>query len=206
MRRAGAACVVPGAGCVVLVIALLAVNLLAGGAVSRHDAEVLKQKVAQINAYAEKPTKQGRRTTVTENEVNAYLAYDAKDQIPAGVVEPSLSILGGGRVSARAIVDLDGVRKSRNATSFWDPVAYLTGRLPVTATGVLKAQSGQAQLILETAAIAGVPIPKLLLQEIVSYYSRTPGKPSGLGLDDPFPLPSRIREIQVERGQAVIVQ
>jgi hypothetical protein len=51
-----------------------------------------------------------------------------------------------------------------------------------------------------------VPVPKLLLQEIVSYYSRTRDKPAGIGLDDPFALPARIREIQVERGQAIIVQ
>jgi hypothetical protein len=40
----------------------------------------------------------------------------------------------------------------------------------------------------------------------VSYYSRTPEKPAGIGLDDPFALPARIREIHVERGQAIIVQ
>jgi hypothetical protein len=51
-----------------------------------------------------------------------------------------------------------------------------------------------------------VPVPKILLQEIIGYYSRTPEKPAGISLDDPFPLPARIREIQVERGQAIIVQ
>ena len=51
-----------------------------------------------------------------------------------------------------------------------------------------------------------MPIPKLLLQEIVSIYSRTAEKPAGIGLDDPFQLPARIREIKVERGQAIIVQ
>ena len=54
--------------------------------------------------------------------------------------------------------------------------------------------------------MGGVPIPKLFLQEIVSYYSRSAEKPAGISLDDPFPLPARIREIQVERGQAIIVQ
>ena len=54
--------------------------------------------------------------------------------------------------------------------------------------------------------IAGVPIPKLLLQEIVSHYSRSAERPSGINLDDPVALPARIREIHVERGQAVIVQ
>jgi hypothetical protein len=46
----------------------------------------------------------------------------------------------------------------------------------------------------------------MILQEIVSYYSRTAENPSGISLDDPFALPARIREIQVERGQAIIVQ
>jgi hypothetical protein len=83
---------------------------------------------------------------------------------------------------------------------------YLRGRLAVRATGVLRATDGVAQLQLESADIAGVPIPKLLLQEIVSYYSRSAEHPSGFNLDDPVALPARIREIHVERGQAVIIQ
>ena len=173
---------------------------------TKRDADVLRQKVATINAHAASATKETRRTTVTENEVNAYLVYDAGEQLPSGVVEPSVTILGTGRVSGRAVVDLDAVRKAKNATSLFDPMSYLTGRLPVTATGVLKTSKGVGQFLLESAAVAGVPVPKLVLQEIVSYYSRTPDKPSGIGLDDPFALPARIREIQVERGQAIIVQ
>jgi len=184
----------------------LAVCVHADVRATKRDSELLKQKVAVINAHAERPTKQGRRTMVTEREVNSYLTYDAQDQLPAGVVEPSVTILGAGRVSGRAVVDLDAVRKAKAATSFWDPMSYLTGRLPVTALGTLKTNNGTGQFVLETAAIAGVPIPKLVLQEIVSYYSRTPAKPAGIGLDDPFALPSRIREIQVERGQAIIIQ
>jgi hypothetical protein len=173
---------------------------------SKRDAATFGQKVALINAHADKPTKQGLKTTVSEAEVNSYLVYDSKDQLPAGVVEPSVAILGAGRLSGRAVVDLDAVRKSKNATSIWDPMSYLTGRLPVTAIGTLKTSNGTGQFFLESAAVAGVPIPKLVLQEIVGYYSRTPSKPSGIGLDDPFALPSRIREIQVERGQAIIIQ
>jgi len=188
------------------VAAALGVCVRADTRPNRRDSETLKQKVAVINAHAERPTRQGRRTTVTESEVNAYLAYDAGTQIPAGVVEPAVTILGAGRLSGRAVVDLDAVRKSKNATSFWDPMSYLTGRLPVTATGTLKTSNGTAQFVLETAAIGGVPIPKLLLQEIVSYYSRTSSNPAGIGLDDRFALPARIREIQVERGQAIIIQ
>jgi hypothetical protein len=173
---------------------------------SRRDAALLKQKVATINAHAERQLKTGRRTMVTENEVNSYLAYDAQAQLPTGVVEPTVTILGPGRLSGRAVVDLDAVRKAKNPTSLLDPMNYLMGRLPVTATGVLKTSNGVGQFALESASVGGVPIPKLILQEIVSYYSRTAENPAGVSLDDPFALPARIREIQVERGQAIIVQ
>src|SRR5439155_19139739 len=37
-----------------------------------------------------------------------------------------------------------------------------------------------------SASVGGVPVPKLLLQEIVSYYSRTAQNPAGINLDDPL--------------------
>jgi hypothetical protein len=194
-----------------LAVALACVGLSASlGAQARatkRDAELLKQKVAAIQQRAgQEPSKVLHRTTVTESEVNSYLVYEAKEQIPVGVVSPSVSILGVGRLSARAVVDLDAVRKSKNPTSLLDPMNYLTGRLPVTATGVLTTTNGVGRFALESASVSSIPIPKIFLQEIVSYYSRTADKPAGVSLDDPFALPARIREIQVQRGQAIIVQ
>ena len=173
---------------------------------SKRDAALLKQKVATINDRAARPSKVARRITITENEVNSYLAYEARDQIPVGVVDPSITVLGPGRLSARAVVDLDAVRKQKAPTSLLDPMNYLMGRLAVTAVGTLRTANGVGRIELESSSVGSIPIPKILLQEIVSYYSRSAEKPGGIGLDDPFPLPSRIREIQVERGQAIIVQ
>src|SRR3954452_22721291 len=173
---------------------------------SRRDAELLKQKVAAITAHADKPTKAGRRTIVTESEVNSYLVYEAREQIPVGVVQPTITAVGPGRLSGRAIVDLDAVRKQKAPTSLLDPMNYLMGRLAVTAVGKLKTANGVGHFELESSSVGSVPIPKILLQEIISYYSRSPQKPGGIGLDDPFELPAKIREIQVDRGQAIIVQ
>ena len=173
---------------------------------TKRDAASLKQKVATITAQGEKPSKVARRTIVTENEVNSYLVYEAGPQIPVGVVEPSITVVSPGRLSGRAIVDLDAVRKQKAPTSLLDPMNYLMGRLAVTAVGTLKTADGVGRFELESSSVGSIPIPMILLQEIVSYYSRSPEKPSGIGLDDPFALPARIREIQVERGQAIIVQ
>jgi hypothetical protein len=194
-----------------LTASLLALSLLAAAPradirTSKKDAALLREKVATITAHGEKTVKQPRKTILTENEVNSYLVYDAKEQLPAGVVDPWLSAVGPGRVSGRAVVDLDAVRKARNATSLLDPMNYLFGRLPVSAVGTLKTSNGVGRFALESASVGSVPIPKMLLQEIISHYSRTKENPSGLSLDEPFQLPARIREIQVERGQAIIVQ
>jgi hypothetical protein len=189
-----------------LAFGVLAAILHADVRTSKKDAELLKQKLATITTNGEKAAAQPRKTILTESEVNSYLVFDAKEQLPAGVVEPWVTALGPGRVSGRAVVDLDAVRKSKNPTSLLDPMNYLFGRLPVTAIGTLKTSNGVGRFELESASAGSIPIPKMLLQEIVSHYSRTRENPAGLSLDDPFALPARIREIQVDRGQAIIVQ
>ena len=173
---------------------------------TKRDAASLKQKIAGITAHGETASRVARRTIVTENEVNSYLVYEAREQIPVGVVDPSITVVSPGRLSGRAIVDLDAVRKQKAPTSLLDPMNYLMGRLAVTAVGTLKTADGVGRFELESSSVGSIPVPKILLQEIVSYYSRSPEKPSGISLDDPFALPARIREIQVDRGQAIIVQ
>jgi hypothetical protein len=191
---------------VALLTALPGAVLCGAGTPSRADALSLKQKIAGIAAFGEQPPPAARmnRTTVTENEVNAFLQFE--EQLPPGVVEPVVTILGTGRVSARAIVDLDLVKKQRPSRGLLDPVNLMTGRLPVEASGVLKTSNGVGHFELESASVSSIRIPKVFLQEIVSYYSRTPANPAGIGLDDPFVLPARIREIQVEPGRAIVVQ
>ena len=72
--------------------------------------------------------------------------------------------------------------------------------------GTLDARDGQARFDLETAKLGGVPIPKRIVQELVTFYSRTESNPRGLNLDDPYPLPAHIRQIDVGRGEALVKQ
>ncbi|HVH26846.1 MAG TPA: hypothetical protein VM818_08810 [Vicinamibacterales bacterium] len=189
-----------------LIVALLVVSIGAQVRPSRQDAEAMKRKVATIQAHGEQSSKQPRRTTVTESEVNSYIAYELNGTLPEGVVNPSVMAPGEGRVSGRAVVDLDAVRKAGKSTGLLDLRSYLTGSVPVAATGVIHASNGVGRFELESATVGGVPIPKWLLQEIISHYSKSPEHPAGISLDDPFELPARIREIQVQRGLAVVVQ
>jgi hypothetical protein len=198
--------VIPRPICSTLVAAALCAELAADGAVTKQQSELFKKKITVIVQTGSKPTSRPQRTAVTENEVNAYLRYDAAPDIPVGVVDPAVTIFGAGRVAAPAVVYFYNIRTQQNPTSMLDLSSYLTGRVPITATGLLKTANGIGRLEFEAATVGGVPLPKFLLQQIVSYYSRTPEQPNGINLDDPFALPVRIREIQVERGQAIIVQ
>jgi hypothetical protein len=175
---------------------------------SKRDADRLQSKlvlILQFGEEASRPKQPVHSTVITEPEVNAYLKFSAADQIPEGIVEPSITIVGDGRLAGRALVDLDAVKKQKER-GWLDPLAYMSGRMPVTAAGVLHARDGLARFELQSAQISGVTVPKWVLQELVSYYTRTPDNPQGIGLDDPFELPARIREIKVGRGEAIVVQ
>jgi hypothetical protein len=97
------------------------------------------------------------------------------------------------------------VRKQKQR-AWTDPMSYMTGRLPLTASGLLITQNGVGRFQLEAAEISGISIPKSLVQELLSYYSKSPEHPSGISMDDPFELPARIKEIRVGKGEAMVVQ
>src|SRR4051812_36001968 len=82
---------------------------------NKQDSDRFQEKLTRIVAFGnEKRARAGSQATaVSDAEVNAYCQYAAKDQIPPGVVEPQLSALGEGRVSGKATVDLDAVRKQK---------------------------------------------------------------------------------------------
>jgi hypothetical protein len=194
---------------VVGLIAAASVDATPDPVVARRDADAFKIKLSEISRRGSHQTTirpDAALTTVTESEVNGYLTLDVADDLPAGVVSPNVVMLGQGRASGQAVVDLDRVRQSIRATSVLNPLSYLRGRLPVVATGTLESREGVARLQFESATVSGVRVPKFVLQQIVSYYSRSETFPSGINLDDPFNLPARIREIQVERGRAIVVQ
>ena len=193
----------------------LVLPLAAQTRLSKQDADRFQSKLGRINSFASQPRARAlvngsaapasQTTQLTDTEVNAYLHYHLKDQVPAGVVDPSLTALGEGRVRGAAVIDLDAVRKQKQR-AWTDPMSYMTGKLPLTASGLLITQNGVGRFQLEAAEISGISIPKSLVQELLSYYSKSPENPSGISMDDPFELPARIKEIRVGKGEAMVVQ
>jgi hypothetical protein len=177
----------------------------------KKDADRLEQKLEQIRVLGAEPqlassrAARTRETTLTEPEVNAYLWWHLDELVPAGVTDPKLRLGDNGQVDASAVVDLSAIRQQRER-GWLDPLAYVGGRVTVTAAGILHTAAGLATLDVKSVTVAGVSVPTSVLQDLVGYYTRSPQAPQGVNLADPLPLPSAIREIAISKGQATIVQ
>jgi len=186
-----------------LVVALAGLVTLhaAGPPLTKREAAAFQQKIDTLKQH-----KKNRRTVVTERELAAYFMFAAAKDLPVGVVEPSITVVGPDRLAGRAVVDLDAVRKASPPTSLLDPKNLLIGRVPLSAVATFTSTNGMGKFVLESAKIGNLPLPKLLLDEIASYYTRSDARPQGFTTEDPWPLPAGIREIHITPGQAVIIQ
>ena len=133
--------------------------LTAADVVTRRDAARLQAKLDRIKT-GRGDRRAAIRTTVSEVELNSYLRFELDDRLPAGISEPWVSIVGDGRISGRATVDLGLVGETRKSSGALDPFNYLTGRLPLLATGLLQTKNGVGNFVLESASVSGVPVPK----------------------------------------------
>ncbi len=179
----------------------------AAGVESRQAAESLAQKIAALTQNASSP--KGARphnVTVTEDELNSWFVFRSSRYLPAGVSRPSVNLLGDGAMRGTATVDLEKLAARRGSTSAFDPLALLGGRVPVTVTGTLRTKAGVGQFEVQSTEVNGIPVPKFILQQLLSYYATTPDQPEGLHVDDSFALPASIQRIDVGRGQMVVVQ
>lgn len=181
--------------------------VLEAATVSPQNAEAFAMKVASIRRQGDAGDRPAaRRTALTQDELNSWFQFQGQPYLPRGLSAPEVSILGDGRVSGQAVVDLEVVGKRRSSGGMLDPWNLLGGRVPVSVSGILHTRDGLARFEVQEAEISGVPVPGAFLQELIGYYSRTPERPQGVRLDDTFRLPANIREIQVGQGQAIVVQ
>ena len=176
---------------------------------TRAEADAMQTKIDRVAATAEAPPRPASarplKTTFTEREINSYLALEGPEFLPPGIAMPRVRLGDDNRIEARAIVDLDGVRRSRERSLF-DPLAYITGSVEVVAVGAVEGGGGEGLIRYESATVGGVDVPKTVAQELLRFYTTTPERPRGFAFDEPFALPAGLRAVSVERGAATVTQ
>lgn len=189
-----------------LVLSVATATLVSAADISLQLAEACAKKVIVVQKQAGASSKAPLTTPFAESELNSYLRFKATDQLPTGLTEPVLTLHGEGRVTGKAVVDLDVVREKQSSGGWFDPLTYLAGKMPVTATGFVRTADGKGRFELQSAEVSGVPIPKSVLAQMVNYFTRTADNPRGSNIDDNFELPADIRRIDVQPGRALVVQ
>ena len=133
---------------------ILALTTLQAAAVSKQQADEFSTKLAQIVVRGSGAQDAGAgRTPVTETELNSWLAYSATPLLPAGVSDPRVTMVGNGKVTGQAVVDLDAIGKKRSTGGAFDIWSLLSGKVPVMVAGVLRTKDGMGNFDLESAAV-----------------------------------------------------
>ncbi|MCY4025697.1 MAG: hypothetical protein OXH75_05210 [Acidobacteria bacterium] len=161
----------------------------------------LAETLDVIVGYSGAPGSPARTITLTERGINAYLRFQAADLLPPTIRESRMRLLGDGRLSARALIDLDRLRAERPRGPL-DPLRYLGGRVEVIAVGALRTSAGVGRFEIESVHVESVPVPVVLLVEAVRAHRGS----GGFDLTAPFRLPYGIEELRVEAARAVVVQ
>ena len=189
----------------------LVVSMAASAAsqeLTRAEAESMGRKldaIAERGTAPPKPAAKPVSTSFTEREVNAFFKFMGPMFMPTGVANTRLGIGADGNVNGQAVVDLNAIRTAE-ARGWFDPLAYVAGSMEVRVAGRLLAANGKGTFQFQSASIGGVPISKTVLQELVTFYTKSPELPKGVNLDEPFDLPSNIRSVQTKVGAATVVQ
>ncbi|HTV01214.1 MAG TPA: hypothetical protein VMF13_11775 [Luteitalea sp.] len=177
-----------------------------GQAASAAPADRMQQKLESIVKFGAIPRLETQSTVIEEGEVNAYLASYLQSEIPPGISNPTLRIVGDGRLAGSATLDLDALNASRPAADGFDPIRMLRGSLAAKVSGRLITENGTGRFELESAELGGIPLPRAIVSQMVTRFSTSPEQPEGIDINAPFDLPSAIREIRVEPGQVTVLQ
>jgi hypothetical protein len=190
----------------IALILCLAPRSARADALSRHEGDRLQQKIDAIVKNGALPRVPLKKTTVSEVELNSYLNFNLREKLHPALSKPEVNLLGNGELAGRVYMDIDEFKRQRGPRGMMDPFNYLAGAVPITARGVLRTRDGRGQFQLSSAEVYGVPLPKPVVQELVTFFSRSPERPRGFDLEAPFDLPAKIRELRIAQGEALVVQ
>jgi hypothetical protein len=182
------------------------ITAAATGSVQSNPRDKIQEKIDRIVENGSRSPVPPQTTVFSEEEVNQILRVQMKEQIPKGLSDPSITLIGNNILAARVVVDLDEYKRRREGRGGLGPLTLLSGRLPITARGVLHTRDGQGQIRLESADVNGIPLPPALVREIILALSRNARTPDGYDIEQPFALPAKIRTVTVNPKELIVTQ
>lgn len=161
----------------------------------------MQRTLAYLQQNGARPRPDQRPTTLTEDEINAWL-NSPYARLPKGVQMVHLTGSGGGAIDGTARVDFDQITAGQRSSN--PLLSLFTGVHNVEATAHADGSGGQARLHIETVSLDGMGIPRMALEFFVDHYLK-PKYPEA-GLDSTWPLPAKVDTVQVQTHRMVLTQ
>jgi hypothetical protein len=191
-------------GFVVIAIAGIVVfrTMAARGLVTEVSLKAAKSLQSKIDAVRDADgsphhVKGSSRVEVSEAELESYLLYSLKDDIPAQIDSAKVQLVPD-------TISLDAqLTFVSNATG--NPVvdALVGGTHNLFFKGKLVAENARGKFDLQEIRVDGIPVPNIFIQTLFKKYVK-PKYPDA-DLSEPFDMPWGIQELKIETGKAGVV-
>jgi len=158
------------------------------------DALRVQHLLKTIAAYEKDPGEKAvRKATVTEKELNAYIAYRLAREKDPVIRNLTVSLLDNNRIRGNIRLDASG----------FSLLALLGSDLVFDFDGVLHTRDGGGRIELTSLYLNGQAVPPQTLDAVLvvvaQYYGEAPGS-----INDWYALPEGIDRIVVSRGGALL--
>ena len=173
--------------------------------VSREQAAAFQKKLDGIIQHSEAATETARQTDISEGEVNRTSISAPVTRFRSG--SPNLQSPFRPKAGSMAARGRPRSGPAQEGQRQLVRSPQLSDRAPAAHSERRAANSRRPRPVhARKRRDQRHSDSKTFLQEIVSYYSRTPEYPNGVRIDDPFDLPADIQKIDVQPGRAIIIQ
>jgi hypothetical protein len=177
-------------------------NLVVPASANRHiEPRTAQRKIDQVMQWRTDGTIQ----TTLPKRINSILNSDIAAWIPNGISEPQVRLLGNDRFSLRVIVDIDEFKRRRKRPQSAGPLNFLSGKMPALVRGNLITGDGKGQFKLQSTEVNGIPLPPALASAAFDAL-KTRRRPEGFDIQKPFDLPAKIRQLQINPDELVVIQ
>ena len=169
----------------------------AQGEISQHHAAALQRKIDAVQSAQTGGKENVSRTiNVSEVELESFLVYGMRDEIPARVDAVDVQLTEGA-VAA-------DTRLTFPSNSTGNPMVdvLIAGTHSLYLKGKLNALQGRGRFELEEVHVDGIPVPNILIETLIAKYVK-PRYPE-VDLNEPFVMPWNIDSLKITPGKATI--
>ena len=171
--------------------------------VSWEQANSLTRKLEAIEKRRlQQPRKKKAETVLfTQGEVNSYLNLAYAERLPKGVRDVEVR-LDRDRMQVKGLVNIDRVKGKVEGGG--GILSFLSGDVPVEATGKVSGKDGFGTVVWESAYVGGVRLPISALDQMVRSGTKSEEHPDGFDIHAPFRLPYSVNRLRLEPGRALL--